>query len=73
MDASAVLNYEEDVAAYTIKASTDPRACNRVIFYRPHLNIVSQLDLLSSWEKKTGRSFKRTYVSEESIVKLSES
>lgn len=71
-EAKAVLNYEEDVAAYTIKAATDPRAYNRVIFYRPQLNIVSQLDLLSSWENKTGRSFKRTYVSEESIVKLSE-
>ncbi|THG07361.1 hypothetical protein TEA_000361 [Camellia sinensis var. sinensis] len=69
---AAVLNYEEDVAAYTIKAATDRRAYNRVIFYRPHLNTVSQLDLLSSWEDKTGRGFKRTYVSEESIVKLSE-
>jgi len=72
-EAKAVLNYEEDVATYTVKASTDPRVCNRVIIYRPPENIVSQLDLISSWEKKTERSFKRTTVPEEDIIKLSES
>ncbi|KAK9291736.1 hypothetical protein L1049_019685 [Liquidambar formosana] len=72
-EAKTVLNFEEDVAAYTIKAATDPRVANRVIIYRPPGNIVSQLDLISSWEKKTGRSFKRIHVPEEDIVKLSES
>ncbi|ONI13881.1 hypothetical protein PRUPE_4G251900 [Prunus persica] len=68
----AVLNYEEDVATYTIKAATDPRVANRVIVYRPQGNIVSQLDLISSWEKKTGCTLTRSYVSEEEILKLSE-
>lgn len=71
-DAKAVLNYEEDVAAYTVRAATDPRVANRVIIYRPPGNIISQLDLMSTWEKKTGRSFKRIHVPEEEIVKLSE-
>ncbi|CAB4278698.1 unnamed protein product [Prunus armeniaca] len=71
-EAKAVLNYEEDVATYTIKAATDPRVANRVIVYRPQGNIVSQLDLISSWEKKTGCTFTRSYVSEEEILKLSE-
>lgn len=71
MDA-AVLNYEEDVAAYTVKAATDPQVANRVIIYRPPGNIVSQLDLISSWEKKTGRSHKRVHVPQEEIVKLTE-
>ncbi|XP_059656324.1 isoeugenol synthase 1-like [Cornus florida] len=71
-EAKAVLNYEEDVAAYTVKAATDPRVSNRVIVYRPPANIVSQLDLVSLWEKKTGRSFKATHVPEEDIIKLSE-
>lgn len=70
---AAVLNYEEDVAAYTVKAATDPRVENRVIVYRPPKNIVSQLDLISSWEKKTGRTLKKINVPEEEIVKLSES
>ncbi|KAL2521232.1 NmrA-like negative transcriptional regulator family protein [Forsythia ovata] len=72
-EASAVLNFEEDVAVYTVKAATDPRVENRVIIYRPLKNIVSQLDLVSAWEKKTGRTMKRIHVPEEEIVKLSES
>ncbi|KAF2322219.1 hypothetical protein GH714_008751 [Hevea brasiliensis] len=40
-DAKAVLNYEEDIAAYTVRAATDPRVANRVIIYRPPGNIVS--------------------------------
>ncbi|KAA8531238.1 hypothetical protein F0562_005947 [Nyssa sinensis] len=72
-EAKAVLNYEEDVAVYTVKAVTDPRVANRVIIYRPPGNIVSQLELISSWEKKTGRSLIKTYVPEEAIIKLSQS
>ncbi|XP_059631976.1 eugenol synthase 1-like [Cornus florida] len=71
-EAKAVLNYEEDIATYTIKVATDPRTCNRVVIYRPSPNIVSQLELISLWEKKTGRMFKRVHVSEDEIVKLSE-
>ncbi|KAJ6366464.1 hypothetical protein OIU77_002950 [Salix suchowensis] len=71
-EARAVLNSEEDVAAYTVKAATDPRVANRVIIYRPPGNIVSQLDLISSWEKKTGQTLKKNYVPEEEIVRLSE-
>ncbi|KAE8706298.1 Isoeugenol synthase 1 [Hibiscus syriacus] len=51
-EAKVVFNYEEDVAAYTIKASTDPRAVNRIIIYRLPGNIASQLELISAWEKK---------------------
>lgn len=69
----AVLNWEEDVAVYTLKAATDSRAANRVIICRPQENIVSQRDLISSWEEKTGRTFKKIHVPEEEIVKLSES
>jgi len=68
-----VLNYEEDIATYTIKVANDPRTCNRVVIYRPLKNILSQLELISLWEKTTGRSFNRIHVPEEEIVKLSES
>ncbi|XP_027153042.1 isoeugenol synthase 1-like [Coffea eugenioides] len=71
-EAKAVLNYEEDVAIYTIRAATDPRVEKRVIIYRPPKNIVSQLDLISSWEKKTGRTMKITHLPEEEVVKLTE-
>ncbi|KAL2520136.1 Isoflavone reductase-like protein P3 [Forsythia ovata] len=66
-----VLNFEEDIGIYTIKVATDPRACNRVVLYRPSTNIISQLELISLWEKKTGRTFKKIHVSEEEIVTLS--
>jgi len=68
-----VLNYEEDVGKYTIKVANDPRACNRVVSYRPKPNIISQHQLISLWEEKTGRSFKRVYVPEKDLVKLSQS
>ncbi|KAJ6360594.1 hypothetical protein OIU77_004584 [Salix suchowensis] len=68
---SAVMNYEEDIAKYTIKSADDPRTCNRVVIYRPQKNIVSQLELISLWEKKTGKTFNRIDVPEEEIVELS--
>nr|WKZ09235.1 eugenol synthase 4 [Melaleuca bracteata] len=72
-EAKAVLNYEEDVAFYTVRAATDPRMANRLIIYRPPGNVVSQLDLISMWEKKTGRTLKKMHIPEEDMVKLTES
>lgn len=71
-EAKAVFNYEEDIAKCTIKVINDPRTCNRIVIFRPQTNIISQLELISLWEQKTGRSFKRVHVSEEELVKLSQ-
>ncbi|KAJ8759317.1 hypothetical protein K2173_006837 [Erythroxylum novogranatense] len=60
-EAKTVLNYEEDIAMYTIKLADDARA---------H---ISQLELISLWENKTGRTFKRVHVPEDDIVNLSKS
>ncbi|KAI4331878.1 hypothetical protein L6164_016829 [Bauhinia variegata] len=68
----AILNYEEDIALYTIKVANDQRTCNRIVVYRPPKNFISQNELISLWERKTGRNFNRKSVSEEEIVKLSE-
>ncbi|CAK7344747.1 unnamed protein product [Dovyalis caffra] len=57
---------------YTMKVADDPKTCNRVVIYRPQKNIISQLELISLWEKKTGKTFNRIHVPEEEIVKLSE-
>ncbi|KAJ6379496.1 hypothetical protein OIU76_016187 [Salix suchowensis] len=70
-EAKTVMNYEDDIAMYTIKSADDPRTCNRVVIYRPQKNIVSQLELISLWEKKTGKTFNRIHVPEEEIVELS--
>ncbi|KAJ6379495.1 hypothetical protein OIU76_016187 [Salix suchowensis] len=72
-EAKTVMNYEDDIAMYTIKSADDPRTCNRVVIYRPQKNIVSQLELISLWEKKTGKTFNRIHVPEEEIVELSKS
>ncbi|KAA8538611.1 hypothetical protein F0562_028195 [Nyssa sinensis] len=70
---NAVFTSEKDIAAYTIRVANDPRTCNRTVFFRPPQNIISQLDLISLWEKKTGRNHTKVHVSGEEIVKLSES
>ncbi|KAI4384141.1 hypothetical protein MLD38_009905 [Melastoma candidum] len=62
---------DEDIAKYTIRVADDPRALNRLVIYRPQENIISQLELESLWEKKTGRSFKRAFVPEAELVHLS--
>ncbi|XP_031267515.1 eugenol synthase 1-like [Pistacia vera] len=71
-EAKAVLNYEEDIAMCTIKVANDPKMCNRVVIYRPQKNIISQLELISLWEQKTGRTFKRVHIAEEDLVKQAE-
>jgi len=68
-----VLNYEEDVAMYIVKAANDPRTCNRVVSCRPLKNIITQNKLISLWHQKSGQTFTNTFVSEEQIVKLSQS
>ncbi|XP_039161208.1 eugenol synthase 1-like [Eucalyptus grandis] len=72
-EAKAVLNWEQDVAKYTIKVANDPRTRNRVVIYRPPGNIISQNELISSWEKKTGRKFEKVCVQEDELIKLSQS
>ncbi|KAK2972585.1 hypothetical protein RJ640_020138 [Escallonia rubra] len=52
-EAKVVLNMEEDIAMYTIKVATDPRTSNSVVIFRPPSNVVTQLQLISVWEKKT--------------------
>lgn len=66
------MNSEDDVAALTIKVANDPRALNKLVIYRPPANIISQSELVSLWEKKTGRSLKRIFVPEAEIVRRSE-
>ena len=70
---TAVWNYEGDVAAYTIRAATDPRTLNKVLIVRPRRNIASQLGVISSWEQKTAQSLPKTYVLEDQLIMLSQS
>ncbi|KAK1326337.1 Eugenol synthase 1 [Acorus calamus] len=67
-----VLNLEEDIAAYAIRTVDDPRTVNRVVVIRPPKNIVTQFELIELWEKKTEKTFKKIYLPEEEMVRLSE-
>ncbi|KAK8914168.1 hypothetical protein KSP39_PZI023624 [Platanthera zijinensis] len=68
-NAKAIFNDEDDIGAYTIKAVDDPRTLNKVLYLRPPANIYSHNELVSLWEKKTGKKFERVYISEEDFVK----
>ncbi|KAF8080463.1 hypothetical protein N665_0944s0025 [Sinapis alba] len=68
-DAKAIINTEEDIVAYTMKAVDDPRTLNKILYVHPPKNIVSQNDMVSFWETKMGKTLEKTYVSEEELLK----
>ncbi|OEL18419.1 Isoflavone reductase-like protein IRL, partial [Dichanthelium oligosanthes] len=61
---------EEDVGTYTVRAATDPRAANRMLYVKPPANTVSHNELVSLWEKKTGRTFRRVYIAEDAVLRM---
>lgn len=71
-EAQFVMIYEQDIGLYTIKVATDPRTCNRVVIYRPSTNVLTQLELISKWEAKIGRNFKKIHFPEQELVALSQ-
>ncbi|TYJ40776.1 hypothetical protein E1A91_A04G163800v1 [Gossypium mustelinum] len=71
-EAKAPFTFEEDIANYTIRVANDPRTCNKIVIYKMQKNILSQIELISLWEKKTGKYFKKVHVPEEELVKLTE-
>ncbi|XP_047962417.1 eugenol synthase 1-like isoform X2 [Salvia hispanica] len=70
--AKFVMTYEDDIGLCTIKAANDPRACNRTLIYKPPTNILTQTELISMWEKKSGRNFKKIHIHEEEVEALSQ-
>ncbi|GLJ35070.1 hypothetical protein SUGI_0705620 [Cryptomeria japonica] len=68
----AVMNFEDDIAALNIMVANDPSTPNRLAIYKPPMNVISQSEIVSLWEKKTGRTLKRVYLPEAEMVKLSE-
>jgi uncharacterized membrane protein YukC len=64
-----VINKEEDVAAYMIKAVDDLRTLNKTLYISPPNNILSMNEMVTLWEKKIGKSLEKTHISEEQILK----
>eukprot|EP00253_Pinus_taeda_P033066 PITA_33066 len=60
----AVLNLEDDIAAFTIRVANDSRTMNKLVIY--------QSELVSLWERKTGRTLHRVFLPETEMVRLSQ-
>nr|WBU86596.1 EGS [Chimonanthus praecox] len=65
----AVFVKEEDIGTYTVKAVDDPRTLNKILYLRPPADTISFNDLVSLWEKLTGKTLERVYVPEEQVLK----
>ncbi|KAH7668757.1 NAD-dependent epimerase/dehydratase domain-containing protein [Dioscorea alata] len=66
---AVIINSEKDIAIYAIRAVDDPRTLNKVLYVRPASNHCTLNEIVSFWEKKTGKSLDRIYVSEEEVLK----
>jgi uncharacterized protein YbjT (DUF2867 family) len=53
----------EDAARYTVSVLFDERTRNKHVAIIPSGNIMTQLELIETWERKTGRSLRRVPVS----------
>ncbi|GER30056.1 isoflavone reductase-like protein [Striga asiatica] len=58
-NAKVVINYEEDIGTYTIKAVDDPRTLNKILYIKPPKNIYSFNELVALWEKKIGKTLEK--------------
>uniref|UniRef100_A0A7N0RFW7 NmrA-like domain-containing protein n=1 Tax=Kalanchoe fedtschenkoi TaxID=63787 RepID=A0A7N0RFW7_KALFE len=71
-ETNVVMNSEEDIGMYIIKAADDPRTSNRLFVIRPPKNITSQLELIALWEQLTGENLNKVYLPQQEIYKLIE-
>lgn len=69
---AAVMNLEDDIAAFTIRVANDPRTMNKLVIYGPPGTVISQGELVSLWEKKTGRTLQRVFLAEAEMLRLSQ-
>ncbi|XP_031097404.1 isoflavone reductase homolog [Ipomoea triloba] len=69
-DGNAKVAYmdEDDVATYTIKTIDDPRALNKTIYLRPQENILTQRELVATWEKLTGKQLEKITISADEFL-----
>ncbi|KAK9013030.1 hypothetical protein V6N11_041053 [Hibiscus sabdariffa] len=66
----AIFVQEDDIATYTIKAAEDPRTLNKILYMRPHSNVLSFNEIVSLWERKIGKTLGKSYVPEEQLLKI---
>ncbi|CAI9095171.1 OLC1v1031052C1 [Oldenlandia corymbosa var. corymbosa] len=56
---------EDDVATYAVKTIEDSRALNKTVYIRPQQNILSQRELIETWEELSGRKLEKISLSDE--------
>ncbi|KAK3226898.1 hypothetical protein Dsin_006760 [Dipteronia sinensis] len=59
---------EDDIAMYTIKAVDDPRTLNKTLYIRPSKNILSQRQVVETWEKLIGKELHKSSISKEEFL-----
>jgi hypothetical protein len=59
---------EDDVATYTIKSIDDPRALNKTIYLRPQDNILTQNDVITKWEKLSGKTLEKVHITADEFL-----
>uniref|UniRef100_A0A0D3ELJ5 NmrA-like domain-containing protein n=1 Tax=Oryza barthii TaxID=65489 RepID=A0A0D3ELJ5_9ORYZ len=60
----AIFVDEKDMSAVAIKAVEDERAANKILYVRPPANKLSLGQLVRLWEKKSGNTLQKRYVSD---------
>lgn len=68
-NAKVIFVADEDIGTYTVKAADDSRTLNKILYMRPSEDIYSHNELVSLWEKKSGKKLERIYVPEEEVLK----
>nr|WDD38967.1 isoflavone reductase-like protein PCBER [Fagopyrum tataricum] len=59
---------EDDIATYAVRTVDDPRALNKTIYIRPPDNILSQRQLISIWEKLSGKILNKISISAQEFL-----
>ncbi|KAJ0110480.1 hypothetical protein Patl1_03651 [Pistacia atlantica] len=59
---------EDDIAMYTMKSIDDPRTLNKTLYIGPPKNILSQREVVETWEKLIGKELHKSSISEEQFL-----
>ncbi|KAK1368300.1 isoflavone reductase-like [Heracleum sosnowskyi] len=62
-NAKVVYVEEDDIATYAIKCIDDPRMLNKTLYIRPPKNILSQMQLIETWESLSGKKLEKIKLS----------
>lgn len=59
---------EDDIGTYSIKTVDDPQTLNKTLYLRPPENILSQNELIDTWEKLSGKVLEKIHVRNDELL-----